>query len=65
MDSKTRRVDILSNHDLFRFLQGNPTSISRAAKIYMNSLEKEEVKTLQGLYKMFKQSNFSESDNQA
>ena len=44
MDSKSRRVEILSNHDLFRLLQGNPTSISRAANIYMNKFT--DVETL-------------------
>lgn len=35
-DSKSKLVEILSYHDLFRLLQGNPTSVRRAANVYMN-----------------------------
>ena len=54
----SKLVDILSNHDLFRLLQGNPTSLSRAANIYINPFN--EVSTLLDLYTHVKQINISE-----
>ena len=44
----SKLVEILSYHDLFRLLQGNPTSLSRAANIYLNVFN--EVTSLLDLY---------------
>lgn len=48
-------MDILSYHDLFRLLQGNPTSLNRAANVYLNPFN--EVQSLLDLYKSIKQSS--------
>lgn len=48
-------VEILSYHDLFRLLQGNPTSLTRCANVYLNPFN--EMNSLLDLYKMVKQSN--------
>jgi len=52
-----RLVEILSHHDLFRRLQGNPTSLSRAANVYLNHFT--NMTTLLDLYKMVKENNHS------
>ena len=58
-------VEIFSYHDLFRLLQGNPTSLSRAAYVYVDPFI-NSVQTLSDLYKMVKQNNFaSEEDSGA
>ena len=46
----TKLVEILSHHDLFRLLQGNPTSLSRAAYVYIDPFK--SVQTLLDLYKI-------------
>ena len=48
-------VEILSYHDLFRLLQGNPTSLTRAANVYLNPFN--ETLSLLDLYNQAKQSN--------
>ena len=48
-------VEILSYHDLFRLLQGNPTSLTRAANVYINPFN--ETLSLLDLYNSVKQSN--------
>lgn len=40
IDSDSKLVDILSKHDLFTVLQGNPTSLNRAANSYLFAEEK-------------------------
>ena len=57
----SKLVEILSYHDLFRLLQGNPTSLSRAANIYQNPFN--EVTTLLDLYTQVKLNNISEEGN--
>ena len=54
----SKLVDILSYHELFRLLQGNPTSLSRAANIYVNPFN--DVSTLLDLYTQVKLNNISE-----
>lgn len=46
LESNNKLVEILSHHDLFRLLQGNPTSISRAANVYMNQSSDNDINTL-------------------
>lgn len=59
----TKLIDILSYHDLFRLLQGNPTSLSRAANIYINPFN--EVNSLRDLYTQVKLNNISEEGPEA
>ena len=54
----SKLVEILSQHDLFRLLQGNPTSLSRAANIYLNPFN--EINSLLDLYNQFKLNNMAE-----
>ena len=49
----TKVVEILSYHHLFKLLQGNPTSLSIAANVYLNPFE-NDVCSLLDLYKMVK-----------
>ena len=55
-------VQILSYHDLFRLLQGNPTSLSRAANIYQNPFN--NITTLLDLYKSVKENNIEVCDEE-
>ena len=45
-------VEILSYHDLFWLLQGNPTSLTRCADVYLNPFN--EMNSLLDLYKLVK-----------
>ena len=56
----SKLVDVLSYHDLFRLLQGNPTSLSRAANVYFNPFN--NVTSLLDLYNQVKQNNISIED---
>ena len=55
-------VEIFSHHDLFRLLQGNPTSLSRAAYVYIDPFI-SSVQTLLDLYKMVKQNNYASDES--
>ena len=55
-------VQILSYHDLFRLLQGNPTSLSRAANIYQNPFN--NIISLLDLYNSVKENNIEVCDEE-
>lgn len=58
-DTTARLVEVLSYHHLFRLLQGNPTSLTRAANVFRNPFN--DVISLLDLYNKVKQNNISES----
>ena len=58
----SKLVEILSQHDLFRLLQGNPTSLSRAANIYLNPFN--EINSLLDLYNQFKLNKMEEEHHE-
>ena len=55
IDYNRKLVDLLSHHDLFRLLQGNPTSISRAANVYLFTSDVTNSLSLLDLYNTIKE----------